>query len=53
MKALLDLNTHSGRLPWLLVVLGLNHVNGWVGGLEVLGYGLVLVGASMLMDKLK
>jgi len=53
MKTLLDhLNSHEGRLPWLLVGLGLNHVHGWWGGVELLGWGLVVWGGSLLLDKL-
>ena len=53
MKTLLDhLNSHDGRLPWLLVGLGLNHIHGWWGGVELLGWGLVILGGSLLLDKL-
>ena len=53
MNTLLDqLNSHDGRLPWLLVGLGLNHVHGWWGGVELLGWGLVVWGGSLLLDKL-
>ena len=53
MKTLLDhLNSHEGRLPWILVGLGLNHLHGWCGGVELLGWGLVVLGGSLLLDKL-
>tara|TARA_B100000519_G_C13871999_1_gene264105 strand:- start:40 stop:201 length:162 start_codon:yes stop_codon:yes gene_type:complete len=53
MKTLLDhLNSHNGRLAWILVGLGLNHVHGWVD-VNLLGWGLVAIGGSMLLDKLK
>jgi hypothetical protein len=52
MKTLLDhLNSHEGRLPWLLVGLGLNHLHGW-WDVNLLGWGLVVIGGSMLLDKM-
>ena len=52
MKTILDhLNSHEGRLPWLLVGLGLNHLHGW-WDISLLGWGLVLIGGSLLLDKL-
>ena len=54
MKTLLDhLNSHDGRLPWILIGLGLNHLHGWLGNVELLGWGLVAWGASILLDRLK
>ena len=54
MKTILDhLNSHDGRLPWILVGLGLNHLHGWCGSVELLGWGLVIWGGSLILDKLK